>query len=78
MQVAPPRPDLRQHGDGVIRCVGVPNDVAERIATTIADGPESERKPVFGSGRVPCSDDGSNVGYRQKKSLDDVMSFECK
>jgi hypothetical protein len=21
---------------------------------------------------------GSNIGYRQKKSLDDVMSFECK
>ncbi len=34
-------------------------------------------KACVGSGRVLVRR-GSNIGYRQKKSLDDVMSFDCK
>ena len=54
VQIDAPGADLAQHGRDFVGGHGAAYGVAEGVATAVAQGPESERKLVFGLGLVVC------------------------
>jgi hypothetical protein len=52
MQVHPPGTGLAEQRDRVNRRERRPDDVAEGVASAVADGPQSERELVLGAGHV--------------------------